>query len=142
MYSEPLRALRARSLASPAANFQGAVRNHHVTEGKTELEVLSVWFPAGGRTNSHAHTADQVLVVTEGEIAVGIGTDRYLLRPGEMIVIPPNVWHWHGATPHSDGCHLSIKLTTPTDWGAPPAGDQVEFDAYDDWASWLQGAGG
>jgi quercetin dioxygenase-like cupin family protein len=134
-----LRATKALSLPSPAANFQGAVRNHRLTDAESGVEVLSVWFPAGGRTNCHTHAVDQLLLVTEGEIAVGIGTERKLLRVGEMIVIPADVWHWHGATPYLDACHLSIKPPSGSDWGEPPAADRAEFAAYDDWELWVQG---
>lgn len=142
MHSQILRAWKARSQPSPPDHFEGPVRNHNITAGQTDVEVLSVWFPAGGRTNCHTHPTDQLLIVTEGEIAVGIGSSRYLLRAGEMIVIPRDVWHWHGAAPHRDGCHLSIKPHAPGDWGEPPAADQAEFDAYDDWDLWLQGLNG
>lgn len=134
-----LRATKTLSQPSPAANFQGAVRNQRLTGDDTELEVLSVWFPAGGRTNCHTHAADQLLVVTEGEIAVGIGAERKLLGVGEMIVIPAAVWHWHGATPSLDGCHLSIKAPSASDWGEPPEADRLAFDVYGDWELWLQG---
>ena len=133
-----LRASKALSQSSAAANFQGAVRNHKLTGDDTEIEVLSVWFPAGGRTNCHTHAVDQLLLVTEGEIAIGIGADRKLLRVGEMIVIPSGVWHWHGATPHLDACHLSIKAPSAGDWGEPPPADRAEFEAYDDWDLWVQ----
>ena len=139
MHSRALRAEKARSKPSAADQFQGAVRNHDVTDGQTDVQVLSVWFPAGGRTNPHTHPHDQLLVVTEGEIAVGIGKRRLLLQPGEMVVIPKDVWHWHGATPHRDGCHLSIKPHAAGEWGRAPAGDQAEWDAYGDWDSWLSG---
>ena len=142
MYGKPLRAEKARSKPSPAEQFVGAVRNHNITQDQTDKQVLSVWFPAGGRTTPHTHPDDQLLIVTEGEIAVGIGTRRLLLKPGEMVVIPANVWHWHGATPHLAGCHLSIKQHAPGDWGTPPPEDQAEFAAYDDWESWLAGVEG
>ena len=137
-----LRATKALSRPSPAANFQGSVRNHNVTGGETEIEVLSVWFPAGGRTNCHTHAVDQLLLVTEGEIAVGIGVDRKLLRVDEMIVIPAGLWHWHGATPYLDACHLSVKAPSESDWGEPPTADRAAFDAYDDWERWVQGISG
>lgn len=137
-----LRASKALSRPSPAENFQGAVRNHRLTGDGTEIEVISVWFPAGGRTNCHTHAVDQLLLVTEGEIAVGIGAERKLLRVGEMIVIPAGVWHWHGASPHLDACHLSIKAPSDSDWGEPPEADRAAFDAYGDWEHWLEGVSG
>ena len=139
MMTHVLRATKELSQPSPPENFQGAVRNHKLTDAESEIEVLSVWFPAGGRTNCHTHAVDQLLVVTEGEIAVGIGTERKLLAVGEMILIPAGIWHWHGATPHLDACHLSIKPPSASDWGEPPAADGAEFAVYDDWELWVQG---
>ena len=138
MYSTILRASKALSRPSPAANFQGAVRNHNLTGEETGIDVLSVWFPAGGRTNCHTHAVDQLLVATEGEIAVGVGSVRKVLCPGEMIVIPADMWHWHGATPFRDGCHLAIKAPSTSEWGEPPTLERAEFDAYDDWDLWVQ----
>ena len=139
MYNLVLRAEKARSKPSPARDFVGGVRNHNITEDKTDVQLLSVWFPAGGRTNPHTHPNDQLLIATEGEIAVGIGRRRLLLAPGEMVVIPKDVWHWHGATPLGDGCHLSVKPHGPGEWGVPPPEEQAEFDAYADWDAWLAG---
>ena len=141
MHSRILRAEKARSRPSAADQFQGAVRNHNITADQTKLQVLSVWFPAGSRTNPHTHPDDQLLIVTEGEIAIAIGRQRFLLQPGELMVIPKDVWHWHGATPYQDGCHLSIKQHAPGEWGTPPPEDQAEFEAYGDWGTWLEGVG-
>jgi quercetin dioxygenase-like cupin family protein len=137
-----LHALRAVSHPAPAGFFQGDVRSANLTEGSTDVELMSVWFAAGSRTNSHTHPTEQVLIVTEGEIALAIGTQRYLLQPGEMVVVPKEVWHWHGATPHGNGTHLSIKPNpAPGQWNDPPPPDRAEFDAYDDWDSWIEGLG-
>jgi quercetin dioxygenase-like cupin family protein len=129
-----------RSRPTPAGFFQGDVRSANLTAGETEVELMSVWFSAGSRTNIHKHPTEQVLIVTEGEIAIAIGTHRYLLQPQEMTVVPKDVWHWHGATPHGPGAHLSIKpRPDPGDWNNAPAADQSEYDAYDDWDTWLEG---
>jgi quercetin dioxygenase-like cupin family protein len=135
-----LRALVARSRPAPAGFFQGDVRTADLTRGTTEVEFICAWFKTGSRTNSHRHPTEQVLIVTQGEIAVAIGTERHLLQPGDSIVIPKDVWHWHGATPRRDGAHLSIKPNpAPGDWNDPPPAEQAEFDAYDDWDDWLEG---
>lgn len=135
-----LRAFIGQSHPAPAGFFQGDVRTADITHRQTETELICAWFQAGSRTNSHRHPTEQVLIVTEGEIAVAIGAVRHLLQPGEMIVIPKDVWHWHGATPYRDGAHLSIKPNpAPGDWNDAPFADQAEFDAYDDWDAWLAG---
>ena len=140
LHGEVLRAWKgvSRPAAEPA-HFVGAVRQHDLTAGQTEQQILGVWFPAGARTILHAHPVDQVLQCFEGEIAVAIGTARRLLSPGELIVVPKDVWHWHGATPVADGAHFSIKPHADTTWSGAPAAEQAEYDAYADWARWLAG---
>lgn len=139
VYGEVQRPWKAASKAAKPENFTGAVRQHNITQGETQHEILGVWFPAGARTILHTHSADQLLQCFEGEIAVAIGAERRLLVPGELIVIPKDVWHWHGATPLGDAAHFSIKQYSETTWGGAPAGEQAEFDAYADWAAWVAG---
>lgn len=140
VHNAVLRAWKAASKpAAVPANFTGDVRQHNLTRGETDLEILGVWFPAGARTILHHHAADQLLQCIEGEIAVGIGTERRLLAPGEMIVIPKGIWHWHGATPLGEAAHLTIKTYSQTTWGGAPAGEHPEFEAYADWATWAAG---
>jgi quercetin dioxygenase-like cupin family protein len=38
---------------------------------------------------------------------------------GETIMVPAGEWHWHGAAPGEDMCHLSIRVPGPTDWTVP-----------------------
>ena len=140
LHGQVLRA--SKGVSRPAAepeHFVGAVRQHDITAGQTEQQVLGVWFPAGARTILHRHPVDQVLHCFEGEIAVAIGTERRLLSPGELIVVPKDVWHWHGATPVADGAHFSIKPHADTTWSGAPAAEQAEYDAYAEWARWLEG---
>ena len=139
LHGRVLRASQAASLLADPEHFSGGVRQHNLTAGQTEQQVLGVWFPAGARTILHKHPVDQLLHCFEGEIAVGIGTERRLLSPGELIVIPQDVWHWHGATPLGDAAHYSIKPHADTTWSGAPAAEQAEYDAYVDWPRWLAG---
>jgi len=81
-----------------------------------ELEVLAVFFEAGARTMPHVHSTDQLLVFVEGE---GVG---------EMAAIPADEWHWHGATPDSSMCHLSIRPGGPSVWA--PDVPMHDWDTY------------
>lgn len=139
VYNQVLRPTKGLSVPAKPEWFTGPVRQHWLTGTETGHEVLGVWFPAGARTQIHHHAADQVLHCFEGEIAVGIGTERRLLHPGELIVLEAGVWHWHGATPLGAAAHFSIKPHADTTWGGAPAAEQAEFDAYADWAAWVAG---
>ncbi len=81
-----------------------------------EIEVLAVFFSAGGRTRPHVHQRDQVLHILQGQGIVATETEKRVVTPGDVITIPAGVWHWHGATRDSAMCHLSIKQPGPTDW--------------------------
>ena len=139
MHGHIISSWKAKARPADPANFTGAVLQHNITGTSTEVQLLGVYFPAGARTIIHTHPTDQLLQCIDGEIAVGIGKQRLLLRPGEMVIIPKGVWHWHGATPLGDAAHYSIKPHAETNWGGAPAEEQAEFDAYDDWATWVAG---
>ncbi|MEW6673085.1 MAG: cupin domain-containing protein [Thermodesulfobacteriota bacterium] len=68
-----------------------------------------VTFQPGARTAWHLHPAGQHMVVTSG---VGLtGTrDAIILKfkAGDTVWCPPDIDHWHGATPDAPMTHLVI----------------------------------
>lgn len=78
--------------------------------------IGNVTFAPGSRNNWHSHKVGQVLLVTGGEgWYQEEGKSAQLLKTGDVVNIPPNVKHWHGATKDSWFVHLAL---TPgeTDW--------------------------
>lgn len=75
-----------------------------------ELAMMAVFFEAGARNRPHTHEHDQTLLVLSGKSFVATENEKYILSAGEMITIPANVWHWHGATPTSPTCQVSIMI--------------------------------
>ncbi len=71
----------------------------------------------GAYLNWHIHPEGQQLLITNG---VGFyqekGKDVQVVRAGDVIKCPPNVEHWHGATPKSAVTYLAIGGSTPTKW--------------------------
>lgn len=69
----------------------------------------SVTFEPGARSNWHIHPVGQVLIITSG---VGRtqewGKPIRELRPGDVVICPAGVKHWHGAAPDSSLTHISI----------------------------------
>lgn len=102
----------------------------HTPDENGKPELVGVWFDAGSRTKPHTHADDQILQFVEGEGVVATETERRRVNAGDVVVIPAGVWHWHGATPESAMCHISIKPKGPTDWSAP----------FGDWESYMEGA--
>lgn len=130
-----IRASRADAEPHPRPEwFGGPVWIQTLNGGteSTELELFAVFFDAGTRTLPHVHSTDQLLYFLEGEGVVATRGERRIYRPGGMAVIPANEWHWHGATPTSPTCHLSIRPGGPTTW-APDV-------PMHDWETYMVGA--
>lgn len=68
-----------------------------------------VRFETGARTAWHVHPIGQTLIVTEGIGRVqNWGRPLQEIRKGDVVRIPPNVKHWHGASPESAMSHLAM----------------------------------
>ena len=73
-------------------------------------QVYNVMFEAGARTNWHSHPGGQILLVTSGTgYYQEKGKSARLLQKGDIVEIPPNVIHWHGAAPDSNFVHIGIS---------------------------------
>lgn len=69
----------------------------------------SVTFMPGARSNWHIHPVGQVLIVTSGlGRTQEWGKPVQEIRPGDIVVCPVGVKHWHGAAPGSSMTHISI----------------------------------
>ncbi len=119
----------------PQPQFSGEVRVDVVAMVDQEpqgLQVLKVHFAPGARTAWHSHPAGQILLVLDG---VGRAQERggpvHEIRNGDTVVTPPDVWHWHGASPSRFMTHLAIQQTGPgggeAAWGDPV--DEHEYGA-------------
>jgi 4-carboxymuconolactone decarboxylase len=77
--------------------------------------ISNVTFEPGCRNNWHSHTGGQILIVISGKgYYQAKGESAHLLLPGDVVEIPANVVHWHGASPDSWFAHLAIE-TNPLD---------------------------
>lgn len=96
----------------------------HKREGVTEdigddisLSVSEIVFAPGERTAMHTHTIRQVLVITGGEGILKSVDEQFEVTAGDIISIPPDEEHWHGATEDSEFRHISIVARDPTHGG-------------------------
>ena len=68
-----------------------------------------VTFQPAARTNWHFHPAGQHMIVTSGVGLTGTRDGKILeFKAGDAIWCPPNIDHWHGATPNAPMTHLVI----------------------------------
>ena len=99
----------------PAQNFTGKAWNYSLVPNDTVYNTLmgNVYFEPGARSNWHIHPAGQILVITDG---VGYhqlkGRPRQTIKKGDVIKCPPNVMHWHGASPDTGMQQLYILPNT------------------------------
>lgn len=98
------------------------------------VKVVNVTFEPRCRNNWHIHQAEkgggQLLLVTSGQgWYQEDGKPARALKAGDVVEIPANVKHWHGAAKDSWFAHLSIEVPgekTSTEWLEP-----VTDEAYD-----------
>ena len=82
----------------------------------TEQVVIgNVTFEPGCRNNWHIHHAKsgggQILLVTAGRgYYQEWGKEPRELHPGDVVNIPAEVKHWHGAAPDSWFAHLAVEV--------------------------------
>ena len=97
---------------SLAPYVEGVARQQRIEfPGRTgEVAMMVVFFEAGSRNRPHTHEHDQTLLVLSGKTMVATETEKYILSVGEVITIPANVWHWHGATPDAPTCQIAIMI--------------------------------
>ena len=94
------------------------------TEGVT---IGNVTFEPGCRNHWHIHKATknggQILLVTGGNgWYQEEGKPAQELKAGDVVVIPANVKHWHGAKKDSWFSHIAVEVpgeNTATEWCEP-----------------------
>ena len=96
----------------PAEWFTGTVRIDPLFRAPDPARVAgaSVTFEPGARTAWHTHPLGQTLIVIAGcGRAQRWGGPVETIRPGDVISIPPNEKHWHGASPTTAMTHIAIQ---------------------------------
>jgi len=78
----------------------------------TGVVIGNVTFEPGCRNNWHIHhKGGQILLVTAGSgYYQEWGKTAQKLHLGDVVNIPPEVKHWHGAAPNSWFAHLAIEV--------------------------------
>ena len=98
---------------------------------KVNLGAYNVTFEPGCRNNWHIHHAKsgggQVLICVDGEgWFQEEGKPAQSLKPGDVVSIPANVKHWHGAKKNSWFSHIAIEVPgeeTSNEWCEPVSDD-------------------
>lgn len=101
---------------------------------KTNVFLANVTFEPGCRNNYHIHHASkgggQILICTAGYgWYKEEGKDAVSLKPGDVITIPANVKHWHGAKKDSWFSHIAVEVPgedTYNEWLEPVSNEEYD----------------
>ncbi len=101
--------------------------NPLMEQGESSVFLANVTFEPGCRNNWHIHHADknggQILICAAGfGWYQEEGKPARELKPGDVVVIPANVKHWHGAKKDSWFSHIAVEVpgeNTSTEWCGP-----------------------
>ncbi len=98
---DELDAIFPKGQKGPAEFFTGNAHNFGFEIDSVFTTVAGkVYFEPGARSNWHSHASGQILIITDG---VGYhqieGQPIETIKKGDIVQCPPNVRHWHGASP-------------------------------------------
>ena len=100
------------STKGSAEYFTGMVRIDPLFQANDPARAVgaSVTFEPGSRTAWHSHPLGQILIVIAG-CGLVQRWDGHVeqIRPGDVVWIPPDEKHWHGATSTTAMTHIAIQ---------------------------------
>lgn len=100
---------------APADYFTGSVWVKMLIPNDPTLncQIGNVVFEPGARNNWHTHPGGQILIVTDGTgYYQEKGKPIQLIRKGDVVNIPPDIEHWHGASHDNEFTHIAINPNT------------------------------
>jgi len=111
-------------------NFSGKVWVNRLMPKDTACPIANVTFEPGCRNSWHKHPGGQILLVTGGR---GYYQEwekpAQELHAGDVVNIPADVKHWHGAARDSWFVHLSITVHPekgPATWLEPVSDEDYD----------------
>jgi quercetin dioxygenase-like cupin family protein len=111
-------------------SFVGIAHVKRLADGQEGVPVIvyQVEFEPGSRTNWHAHSGAQWLLVIDGCIRI----QKWGEAPGEVgagdaVMIAPGEKHWHGAAPGVRGVHLAVNVNATTEWLEPVSDEAYRY---------------
>lgn len=115
-----------------AQYFIGNSYLNPLTDPKKTVFMANVTFEPGCRNNWHIHHADngggQLLICVDGEgWYQEEGCEARSLNPGDVVTIPAEVKHWHGAKKDSWFSHIAVECpgtNCSNEWCEPVTDEQ------------------
>ena len=93
-------------------NFSGRAWIHRLTARDSACPIGNVTFEPGCRNSWHQHGGGQILLVTGGRgYYQEWGESARELCAGDVVEIPSDVKHWHGAAKDSWFVHVFVTVS-------------------------------
>lgn len=114
----------------PAEWFTGNAYPSSLLEADSVYTTIAgnVYFEPGARSNWHTHPSGQILIITDGVGYYQIeGQPIEIMKKGDVVKFPPNVRHWHGASPDTGVQQLYIIPNTEqgiVEWMEPVSDEE------------------
>jgi quercetin dioxygenase-like cupin family protein len=114
----------------PAEWFTGNAYPTSLLEADSVYTTIAgnVYFEPGARSNWHTHPSGQILIITDGVGYYQIeGQPIEIMKKGDVVKFPPNVRHWHGASPDTGVQQLYIIPNTEqgiVEWMEPVSDEE------------------
>ena len=138
VWNEPTQALTekdkyAQTIMFPIGQTNDAYAKYFIGQSyispvsTSQVKIYNVTFEPKCRNNWHIHKAKS----GGGQMLIAVGGRGYYqewgkepieMKPGDVINIPANVKHWHGAAPDSWFSHLAVEIDgveTSNEWLEP-----------------------
>ena len=103
-----MKAVAKKGFESPLFTGPEVSRQTLLPDSK-EFKVDIVNFGKGVRNKFHAHTSEQVLIVTSGQGYIATETEKIAITVGDVVLIPAGEKHWHGAVEDSEFSHIFVS---------------------------------
>lgn len=129
-YARPSESLFPKGTKIDGENFNGTAYLQRLMTDSNNFDVVvsDVIFDPAARNSWHSHPGGQILIATSGKgYYQEKGKPIQVLNPGDVVAIPANVVHWHGAAPDSKFSHIAINTKVhlgATRWYEPVSEDE------------------
>ena len=75
-----------------------------------QLVINNVHFKKGNRCKWHTHDQEQIIIVAGGTGIVALEDEERMVGEGDVIHVPKNVKHWHGAGDDADFSQIYVTV--------------------------------
>jgi len=88
-------------------NFTGVVRSIDASD----LRAVRFVYDAGARSDWHSHDGALVVLVEQGRGRMQLRGEKIReILPGQPVVMPANIPHWHGAAPDQNMTWIALAV--------------------------------